>query len=593
MPPLERRDGLGGRLWRIAGPEDAPAIPDLDAPPFVGRLLRRRGVANAAEAELFLNPDQATQVAPLPGVERAVERILHARDNGEAVAVYGDYDVDGITATTILHEALLLAGIDSRWFIPHRSADGYGLHEAQLERLAAEGASLIITADCGITALDTLRSAEDRLGLEFIVVDHHAPGPALPQVAALIAPHTEQTAGRAPHPLAELSTGGLAWRLAHALMTAAAIETPPERWLDLAALSAIADVVPLRGENRRIVQAGLRAIGARQRPGLAALAALGRVTRFDAEAVSFQIAPRLNAAGRLDDASLAVQLLLSETAGDAQRLAAELDALNKRRRTLSDQAFARALQQVEALSAGGEPPLVLFAGDDQTHPGVVGIIAGRLVDRFERPAFAYSIENSADNSADNSVEGGLARASGRSPAPFDLARMLADCGDLLLRHGGHARAAAFTAETRNLPQLLVRLNQAAEAHLNDSAAPAPQPTLEIDGKVQLEAVVPEHIRWIERLEPFGAANPAPLFLSTNVEIASAHPMGKDNTHIRLQLAPRHPNWRAPTWPAVAWRMGRLAHAHARPGDRIDIIWTPRRDRRGASELEIQDLAPRT
>ena len=581
MPPLERRDGLSGRLWRIAGPADAPSIPDLDAPPFVGRLLRRRGVANAAEAELFLNPeslnpDQAAHAAPLPGVERAVERILRARDDGEAVAVYGDYDVDGITATTILHEALLRAGLDSRWFIPHRSADGYGLHEAQLERLAAEGASLVITADCGITALDTLRSAEDRLGLEFIVVDHHAPGPALPQVAALIAPHTEHNGGRGPHPLAELSTGGLAWRLAHALMTAAAIETPPERWLDLAALSAIADVVPLRGENRRIVQAGLRAISARERHGLAALAAIGRVSRFDTEAVSFQLAPRLNAAGRLDDASLAVQLLLSETAGDAQRLAAQLDALNMRRRQLSDQAFARALLQVESLAAAGEPPLVLFAGDDQIHPGVVGIIAGRLVDRFERPAFAYSIEN------------GVARASGRSPAPFNLAQMLADCDDLLLRHGGHARAAAFTAETHQLPQLLQRLNAAAEAHLNDSSAPAPEPTLEVDGRVQLEAVAPEHIHWIERLEPFGAANPPPLFLSTNVEIASTRLMGKDKTHLRLQLAPRHPHWRAPQWPAVAWRMGR---ARVHPGDRIDIIWTPSRDRNNRPELEIQDLAP--
>lgn len=576
MPPLERRDGLSGRLWRIAGPADAPAIPDLDAPPFVGRLLRRRGVANAAEAELFLNPDQATNAAPLPGVERAVERILQARDDGEAVAVYGDYDVDGITATTILHEALLRAGLDSRWFIPHRSADGYGLHDAQLERLAAEGASLIITADCGITALDTLRSAEDRFGLEFIVVDHHAPGPALPEVAALIAPHTEHNGGRGPHPLAELSTGGLAWRLAHALMTAAAIETPPERWLDLAALSAIADVVPLRGENRRIVQAGLRAISARERHGLAALAAIGRVSRFDTEAVSFQLAPRLNAAGRLDDASLAVQLLLSETAGDAQRLAAQLDALNMRRRQLSDQAFARALLQVESLTASGEPPLVLFAGDDQIHPGVVGIIAGRLVDRFERPAFAYSIEN------------GVARASGRSPAPFNLAQMLAECDDLLLRHGGHARAAAFTAETRQLPQLLQRLNAAAEAHLNDSSAPAPEPTLEVDGRVQLEAVAPEHIHWIERLEPFGAANPPPLFLSTNVKVASTRLMGKDKTHLRLQLAPRHPNWRAPQWPAVAWRMGR---AQVRPGDRIDIVWTPSRDRNNRPELEIQDLAP--
>ena len=577
MPLRERRDTLSGRVWRIPGPEDAPPIPDLDAPPFVGRLLRRRGVETGAEGELFLDCASGAPASARDVMQPAVERILRAWRDAEPVAVYGDYDVDGITSTVILHEALEQLGIESRWFIPNRSTDGYGLHDAQLERLAAEGAKLIITADCGITALDTLRRAQERLGLEFVVVDHHVPDAALPEVAALVAPHTEPGA----HPFAQLSTGGLAWHLAQALMSAAGLETPHERWLDLAALSAIADVVPLRGENRRIVHDGLRAMGAPRaihRPGLAALAALGSITQLDAEAVSFQLAPRINAAGRLDDASLAVQLLLSQTPAEARQLAAQLDDLNRKRRKLSDQAYQRALDQIESLTAktaNREPPLVLFAGDEETHPGVVGIIAGRLVDQFERPAFAYSLRN------------GVAQASGRSPAPFDLAAMLADCGDLLLRHGGHARAAAFSAETSHLPALLERLNRAAEDQLEAVAGPTPEPTLEIDGQVALDAISPDHVYWIERLKPFGAGNPPPLFLSTNVEVAAVRVMGKDKSHLRLRLAPRHPNWREPEWPAVAWRK---ANAPIRPNQRIDIAWTLRRDRTNNFELEIQDLA---
>ena len=570
--PGEHRSGLSGRLWRVAGPDDAPTIPDLDAPPFVGRLLRRRGVDNAAQAERFLNPDQHTPNTQLDGIDHAVERIMQAARDRETVAVYGDYDVDGVTATTILHEALTRLGVNSRWFIPNRREHGYGLHEAQLERLAAEGASLIITADCGITANDLLSQAEDRFGLQFIVVDHHTPGPSLPQVAALVAPHTEP--GR--HPLAELSTGGLAWHLAHALMRAAALDTPTEHWLDLAALSAIADVVPLSGENRRLVHAGLRSLSPIERPGLAALAALGPPGPLDAEAVSFQIAPRINAAGRLEDASLAVELLLSETATEAKQRAKQLDELNRRRRQLSDQAFQRALSQVERQSPNGAQPLILFAGDEHTHPGVVGIIAGRLVDRFHRPAFAYSVDN------------GVAQASGRAPAPYDLAAMLANCSDLLLRHGGHARAAAFSAETQHLPALLERLHQTAEASLHAASAAPPEPALEIDGRVPLDALHPDHVRWINRLAPFGAANPTPLFLSENIKVAEARTLGKDHAHLRLKLAPRHPAWRAPHWPAVAWRQGQTP---IHPGQHIDIVWTLRRDRNHRPELEIQDLSP--
>ena len=594
--------------WRTQ--PDAPTIPDLDAPPFIGRLLRRRGVANAAEAERFLNPSQTAPDAPLPGLDRAVERILQARHERRAArpyaVVYGDYDVDGVTATVILYEALRKLGIECRPFIPNRYSDGYGLDESRLRQFAAEGATLIITADCGITALDTIRSAHERFDLDFIVVDHHAPGPELPDVAALVdalvAPHTEPGA----HPLAELSTGGLAWHLAHALMRAADIEVPPDHWLDLAALSTIADVVPLRGENRRIVAAGLETMRALQRPGIAALAKVARVQppQIDAETVAFQFAPRINAAGRLDDADLAVRMLSAtpEYAYEATNLAAQLDDLNTKRRQLSDEAFHRALQQVESLAQhargaqhsqhsqhargaqhsqsapNAQLPLVLLAGDDQTLKGVVGIVAGRLADRFQRPAFAYTHHN------------GVAQASGRGPAPFDLAAMLNDAQDLLLRHGGHARAAAFTAETQHLPQLLQRLNQSAEATLERTNAPAPEPTLEIDGKVSLAAVTPAHIHWINRLAPFGAANPPPTFLSTNIQVTESRIIGKDKTHLRLSLTPRHPSWRKKTWPAIAWRQAESAK-HAPPGAQIDIVWTIRQDRNNRPELEIQDLAP--
>ena len=584
-----------------------PTIPDLDAPPFIGRLLRRRGVANAAEAERFLNPSETAPDAPLPGLDRAVERILRARHERRAArpyaVVYGDYDVDGVAATVILYEALDKLGITCRPFIPNRYRDGYGIHERWLRQFAAEGATLIITADCGITALDTIRDAHDRFDLDFVVVDHHAPGPELPDVAALVAPHTEPGA----HPLAELSTGGLAWHLAHALMRAADIQVPPDHWLDLAALSTIADVVPLRGENRRIVAAGLETMRALERPGIAALAKIARVQapQIDAETVSFQFAPRINAAGRIDDAELAVELLsvAPERAYRANDLAAELDELNTKRRQHSDEAFNRALQQVEALAQhaqntpNAQLPLVLLAGDDQTLQGVIGIVAGRLADRYQRPAFAYTHD---DN---------IAHASGRGPAPFDLAAMLNDADDLLLRHGGHARAAAFTAETQHLPQLLQRLNQSAEATLENTATPAigedglpsaqqdgrtwsPQPTLEIDGKVSLAAVTPAHIHWLNRLAPFGAANPPPTFLSTNIHVAESRRIGKDKSHLRLTLTPRHPEWRTRTWPAIAWRQAESAQ-HAAPGAQIDIVWTIRQDRNNRPELEIQDLAPTT
>ena len=258
-------------------------------------------------------------------------------------------------------------------------------------------------------------------------------------------------------------------------------------------------------------------------------------------------------------------------------LAHQLDALNTKRRVLSDDAYKRAFSQVEARPTNGVQPLVVFAGDDETHPGVVGIVAGRLQDHFQRPSFAYTVED------------GVAQASGRSPAPFDLAAMLASCDDLLIRHGGHARAAAFTAETRHLPALLERLCAHAEQALEATAAATPRPTLEIDGQVSLHAVTPEHVRWIERLQPFGAANPPPLLLSEDVLVSSTRRMGAGKLHLRLNVGPRHPDWRSPDWPAVAWRQG---HAAVSAGQSVDLVWSLRRDWHRKPELEVHDLSLR-
>lgn len=566
--PRRAGSGVAGFAWQVALPEEAPSIPGLDAPPFIGRLLRMRGIRDADEAETFLAADRMQPADPssLPGFDEAVERAAAAVEGGESVAVYGDYDVDGVTSTAILVEALREAGADCRWFVPHREQDGYGVHADALEQLGNDGARLIITADCGITARTQIAAARAR-GIDVVVLDHHQPEGELPD-AIVAAPSLAAT----DHPLREASAGGLAWHFAHALCARLGAAEQPRRWLELAALSTVADVVPLHGENRRIVGQGLRELARTQRPGLRALleAAGARNGAIDAETIGFQIAPRLNAAGRIEHASLAVEALLETKPARADELAARLDQLNARRRRLSDDAWRRAQEQVERTRADhGDVPALVSAGDAETPPGIIGIVAGRLADRYQRPAFAYAVRD------------GLAQASARSRAGFDFAAALAECSDLLVRHGGHEMAAGFTVEAANLALLCERLNALAEAAIFDRAdAGDGEPLLEIDAQVPFDLVTDATADWIARLAPFGAGNPAPVFLSLDAPVSEVRRFGRNGKpHLGLRLG---------RWDAVGWRMG---DREAGLAQRIDAVWSFRRSQSGATELELQDFRP--
>lgn len=565
----ERSDGWLGRTWRIAEPHDAPPIEGLDAPSFIGRLLRRRGVDTVPAAQEFLNPDwyQPADALVLGDWHKAIDRVRLAAERDEPVAIYGDYDVDGITGTAILTEALEAIGIDARPFIPHREREGYGIQESVVGRLASDGARVLITADCGITALEEIAAAREQHGLDVIILDHHEPAEALPDATAIVTPKNAPEG----HPLAQLSTGGLAYRFAHGLLGQSGVEVDQSRWLDLAAMSTVADVVPLHGENRWIVHLGLRALSRTERPGLRALMAKRRgAAPVDTETIGFQIAPKINAAGRLDDASLSLQMLMEPEAEPARELAAQLEQLNDERRRLTAEAMIDAEEQISAqLDASGQAPLVLFVGGEDIHHGIVGIVAGRLAEQWSRPAFVWS------------VVGGEARASGRSAAGFDLVRILDASRDLLARGGGHAMAAGFSAEPGNLGALMARFNEAAQAQLDAGEAgawAALEGRMEVDAQVPLSAVTPQTVKWIERLAPFGEGNAAPTFLSNGVSVRSASTIGAGGDHLRLELE---------GWPAIGWRLGSAA---AEIGSQIDIVWRLRRGLRGKPELEILDLA---
>ena len=565
----ERSDGWLGRTWRIAEPHDAPPIEGLDAPSFVGRLLRQRGVDTVPAAQEFLNPDwyQPADPSVLGDWHTAIDRLAHAAEREEPVAIYGDYDVDGITGTAILTEALEAVGIDARPFIPHREREGYGLQDSVVGQLAADGARVLITADCGITAMKEIASAREQHGLDVIVLDHHEPAESLPSATAIVTPKKAP----AGHPLSELSTGGLAYRFAHGLLEANGVEADSAQWLDLAAMSTVADVVPLQGENRWIVHQGLRALERTQRPGLQALMSARRGNGpVDTETIGFQIAPKINAAGRLDDASLALRMLTERDRESARELAARLERLNEERRRLTTEAMVDAEHQIRGqLDASGQAPLVLFVGGEEIHHGIVGIVAGRLADQWSRPAFVWSI-------VENEV-----RASGRSAAGFDLVRILDSARDLLVRGGGHAMAAGFSAEPPQLGSLMARFNESAQAQLDAGEAgawAALEGRMDVDAQVPLEAVNSQTVKWIERLAPFGQDNRAPTFLSNGVGVRQAKTVGADHAHLRLDLD---------GWSAIGWRLGGAA---AEIGSQVDIVWRLRRGLRGQPELEIIDLA---
>ncbi|HLJ60454.1 MAG TPA: single-stranded-DNA-specific exonuclease RecJ [bacterium] len=499
--------------WVVAPPDpEAEAFARaVGVPPIVGGILRRRGIVTVPAARDFLNPslDGLSDPLTVPGMADATERLARALEAGEPLAVHGDYDVDGICATAILVRTLRGLGADPLWYVPHRTRDGYGLGVRAVEELAAQGARVLIAADCGITAVEAVARAR-ALGLDVVVVDHHMPGSERP-AAVIVAPDAHGGAadeGRTDAPCA----AGLAFLLAWALRRRVAGRGAPVDLAALAALGTIADVVPLRGANRRLAAGGLAQLRAAPAEGLKALLEIAGITGpVEAWHVGWQLGPRLNAPGRLGDPTPALRLLLTDDPVEARALAQTLDEANRERQAVLEHVLAEALAQV-----GPEPDgAALVVAGEGWHPGVVGLVAGRLAEQYGRPAVAVALA------------GGTGRGSARSVEGFHLVEALGACRAHLRGFGGHAMAAGLSIDGAEIDGFRRAFLEVAAERAPARAAP-----LDVDAELALPDVTVALVTALDALAPFGPGNPQPVLAVRAVRAVTRRLVG-DGAHLRM------------------------------------------------------------
>ena len=502
-------------LWEVAPPAPPARLRALDVgSPLIAQLLWNRGMRDAAAAERFLRPEREPLGEPwrMAGVAEGVRRIRAALAAGARIAIHGDYDVDGVSATAVLALTLRRLGAEPIVHIPHRARDGYGLSPAAIHALRARGARLVLTVDCGITANAEVALATD-LGMEVVVTDHHHVPVTLPAAAAVLNPRQPGCA----YGYEDLSGVGVAYVLARALLRdalpTAQADAAADELLDLVALGTLADMVPLLGENRTLLARGLHVLRAGRRPGVRALASVAGIDlrHLTAQQAAFALAPRLNAAGRMGEASDAYALLVAPDEATAAPLAERLNQLNReRQRAVGDGvALARELADADA-------PALVVAGDFP--PGIAGLVASRLTEETGRPCVV--LERGDE----------YCKGSARGPVGFHLAAALAECADLLVKFGGHAQAAGMTLRTEHLPAFVERLQRLSAAALG----PAPPPTRrQVDGVLALRAVNWDFGEALQALEPYGTGNPVPLFLTTGAVVRESRPLGESGLALRL------------------------------------------------------------
>jgi single-stranded-DNA-specific exonuclease len=538
--------------WQLAAPQPLMASrleAGLRISPLLAQCLVNRGLEDVAAP--FLTPRLRNLADPelLPNLPAAVARLWRARDAGEPVAIFGDYDVDGVSATALLLEVLRPLGWNIDPYLPHRLDEGYGLtRDAVTNCLQRHPARVLLAVDCGSTAVDTIAwlNAE---GLDVIVLDHHQISDPAPAACALVNP---QLGPAGPGGFRELCSAGLAFKLAHGILKQGRAEGRPEAThfdlkplLDLVALGTVADLVPLVGENRVLVAAGLERLNTRARPGIRALAEVAGITGdIRTYEVGFQLAPRLNAAGRLEDATEALDLLLAGDAARAEPIARSLDARNAERQNL-ERGIAE--EVIGAIRARFDPEhdYVIVEGQLFWHVGVVGIVASRVLQEFYRPAIILG------------GDGHEWRGSGRSIPGFDLAAALRECDDLLVRHGGHAMAAGLTLRPENVNTLRNRLNQLARQRLT---AEQLRPALRLDAAVTLDALTEERLDELERLQPFGQGNPAVQILVEGLAHGrEPQKLGREGQHAKFWVRQNGREVEAVWWGSAGkpWPEGRF------------------------------------
>ncbi len=518
------------REWIVAAPHPrrAELARQVGIAPLLAQLLLNRGVSDPGDVRPFLCPDFRALLAPetLPGATAAAGRLLAAVKDRRRIVIYGDYDVDGITATAILWHALRLCGAVVDSYVPSRLEEGYGVNADAVERLAADGARVLVTVDCGITAVAEARRAAE-LGLEVIITDHHEPHADLPTAAVVVHP---RVGGGSPNP--DLSGAGVALKIAWALAQGACGTTrvtPAFREFlveatALAALGLIADVVPLTGENRVIASFGLRRLPDTTNPGLRALIGVAKLANkrsYDDYDVGFLLAPRLNAIGRMGHARLAVELLTRADAARAAEIAATLDAENRRRQEVE----RRIVKQAEALvlerGFHRESCRGIVLANAEWHPGVIGIVASRLVDRFQRPTVLIALE------------AGEGQGSGRSVRHFPLHEVLEACSAQLLSYGGHAMAAGVRLRADQVGAFTTAFQAEAARRLTPADL---RPKLHLDDQVELADLTTEVVETILRMAPFGTGNPRPRLATGDVELVEEpRVVGQAGTHLQFTV----------------------------------------------------------
>jgi len=551
--------------WQILPQAPTEYINACGVSSVIGQLLYNRGV-KPDESELFLAADHRLEGNPflLPDVQQAVSRIYAALLSGEKIAVYGDFDVDGVTATAVLVEGLSWLGAKASPYIASRFFEGRGLQLPAIEKLSGEGISLLITVDCGISDFVQAKKAQET-GIDVIITDHHIPPPNLPQAVAVINPKRKDSL----YPYPDLAGVGVAFKLVQALLYGDSRQERLTELLDLVALGTVTDLVPLIGENRYLVKEGLKVLNSTHRIGLQEMMRLARLNAggLDTEHISFALGPRLNAAGRIAYAGNSYQLLTTNSAEEAYRLALELEEMNTERQQLTSEVLGKAKERLE-----GKLSLPLLIEGDESYPiGIIGLVAGKLVDEFHKPAIILNIGSE------------LCRGSCRSIPEFNIMSALQGCCDLFQSFGGHPLAAGFTLARENLSKLEERLMGLAQSELSGLDL---KPKLLIDAEVLLSTFAGDSFNMIQGLGPFGKGNSSPVFLSRQVEVTERRTFGNQGRHLELKLRQGDITWRA-----VGFASQKTQEEVTRF---IDIVYSLERISWGVEEalrLNLRDFAP--
>lgn len=525
---------MQNKHWRIESPITLASDLELhDYPPIIRQVLFNRGYATSESAGHFLRAESISDNSPwqLIGMRTTVDRVQTALLNKEPIVIYGDYDVDGVTATVLLVQTLRVLGGDAREYIPNRFDEGYGINNEALKTLSDNGIRLIISVDCGIRSPSEAAFARE-LGLDLIITDHHQPAQDLPEAYAIINPKQPGDL----YPDKELAGVGVAYKLAEALIETMQSDFDKSQLLDLVALGTVADLAPLTGENRTLVRQGLKCIQTTKRQGLFSLANVAdmKIAATTATNIGFVLGPRLNAAGRLESALASFELLTTTDVMRAGQLALQLDKNNRDR-----QALTRQIQeQAEAIVMAEDPNAdLLFAVHPDFNAGVVGLAASRLSETYYRPAI---VGQSNDETT---------RCSCRSIPEFHITQALDQCADLLVRHGGHAAAAGFTVTNGNLPELKDRLKMIAKKELEGKDL---RQTLTADGEIRLVDLKPELLNFLNSLQPTGYGNPDAVFVSREVKIKTSRTVGAEGKHLKLTVSDGNISF-----DAIGFRLGHL------------------------------------